>query len=126
MPVLVDLHQQHKQMMRDFIFRLVKLPQPCTDGLLHNAAKRCGLMRRPFAVGRLRHADTVPVSPVPVTEDALRRLIPQAAAPSIAEGGLRNGSLRQPNAGITSLENSSTECCASASVMSPKASQGTK
>src|SRR5579871_762711 len=72
-PILVDLHQQHKQMVRDFVFRLVELLQPCTDGLLHYAVQRCGLIRCPFAIGRMRHADTVIVPPVPSTECAKKR-----------------------------------------------------
>jgi|SRR5581483_2091206 len=83
--VLVDLHQQHKQMMRDFVFGLVKLLQPCADGLSHNAVQRCGLMQRSFAIGRLRHADTVLVPPVPSTEDAPRSASRQAGTSPRAE-----------------------------------------
>src|SRR6185312_156611 len=72
-------------MMRDFVFGLVKLLQPCTDGLSHNAVQRCGLIRRLFAIGRLRHADTVLVPPVPSTEDAPRSASRQAITTSPCE-----------------------------------------
>jgi hypothetical protein len=41
-------------------------------------------------------------------------------------GRFRVRARRYPNAGITSRANRSTECRASSTVMSPKASQGTK
>src|SRR6185312_4703375 len=72
-------------MMRDFLFGLVKLLQPCADGLSHNAVQRCGLMQRSFAIGRLRHADTVLVPPVPSTEDAPRSASRQAGTSPRAE-----------------------------------------
>jgi hypothetical protein len=56
--VMVNLQQLHKQLMGNFSFRLVVFPQAFADGLLHHAIKRCGLIRRPFAIGRLRHCGT--------------------------------------------------------------------
>jgi hypothetical protein len=55
-----------------------------------------------------------------------KRSIGRVGCRDPAQSGIDIGNFRQPNAGITSRVNNSTERSASANVMSPNASQGQK